>query len=126
VKIDRLDHFVLTVADPEATCAFYSRALGMRPITFGGGRKALAFGAQKINLHQAGREFEPKAARPTPGSGDFCLVTSVPMAEVIAHLEACGVTIVEGPVAKTGATGPLRSVYFRDPDLNLVEVSNPE
>jgi catechol 2,3-dioxygenase-like lactoylglutathione lyase family enzyme len=124
VKIDRLDHFVLTVADPEATCSFYSRVLGMQPITFGGGRKALAFGAQKINLHQAGREFEPKAARPTPGSGDFCLVTSVPLAEVIAHLEACDVAIIEGPVAKTGATGPLRSVYFRDPDFNLVEVSN--
>jgi catechol 2,3-dioxygenase-like lactoylglutathione lyase family enzyme len=126
VKIDRMDHLVLTVADPEATCAFYSRVLGMQPITFGGGRKALAFGAQKINLHQAGREFEPKAARPTPGSADFCLVTSVPLAEVIAHLEACGVAIIEGPVAKTGATGPLRSVYFRDPDLNLVEVSNLE
>jgi catechol 2,3-dioxygenase-like lactoylglutathione lyase family enzyme len=98
----------------------------MQPITFGGGRKALAFGAQKINLHQAGREFEPKAERPTPGSADFCLVTSVPLAEVIAHLDSCGVAIIEGPVAKTGATGPLRSVYFRDPDLNLVEVSNLE
>ena len=126
MKIDRIDHFVLTVRDPEATCEFYARVLGMHPVTFAGGRKALAFGSQKINLHQAGREFEPKAARPTPGSGDFCLVTSVPLAEVIAHLEACGVAIIEGPVAKTGATGPLRSVYFRDPDLNLVEVSNLE
>ncbi len=126
MKIDRIDHFVLTVRDPEATCAFYSRALGMHPVTFAGGRKALAFGNQKINLHQAGREFEPKAERPMPGSADFCLITSVPLAEVMAHLESCGVAIIEGPVAKTGATGPLRSVYFRDPDLNLVEVSNCE
>ena len=126
MKIDSLDHLVLTVKDIELSCAFYARVLGMEVVTFGAGRKALAFGAQKINLHQAGREFEPKAGRPTPGSGDFCLVTSVPLAEVIAHLEACGVAIVEGPVAKTGATGPLRSVYFRDPDLNLVEVSNLE
>ncbi|NJD87581.1 MAG: VOC family protein [Betaproteobacteria bacterium] len=126
MKIDRIDHFVLTVRDPEATCAFYSRVLGMHPVTFAGGRKALAFGNQKINLHQAGREFEPKAERPVPGSADFCLITSVPLAEVMAHLEACGVAIIEGPVAKTGATGPLRSVYFRDPDSNLVEVSNCE
>lgn len=126
MKIDRIDHFVLTVRDPEATCAFYSRVLGMHPVTFAGGRKALAFGNQKINLHQAGREFEPKAERPVPGSADFCLITSVPLAEVMAHLESCGVAILEGPVAKTGATGPLRSVYFRDPDLNLVEVSNCE
>ncbi len=126
MKIDRIDHFVLTVRDPEATCAFYSRALGMHPVTFAGGRKALAFGSQKINLHQAGREFEPKAERPVPGSADFCLITSVPLAEVMAHLESCGVAIIEGPVDRTGATGPLRSVYFRDPDLNLVEVSNCE
>ena len=126
MKIDRIDHFVLTVRDPEASCAFYSRVLGMHPVTFAGGRKALAFGNQKINLHQAGREFEPKAERPVPGSADFCLITSVPLAEVMAHVESCGVAIIEGPVAKTGATGPLRSVYFRDPDLNLVEVSNCE
>jgi catechol 2,3-dioxygenase-like lactoylglutathione lyase family enzyme len=124
MKIDRIDHFVLTVRDLEATCAFYSRVLGMEAVTFAGGRKALAFGSQKLNLHQAGREFEPKADRATPGSGDFCLITMVPIAEVIAHLEACGVEIIEGPVAKTGATGPIRSVYFRDPDRNLVEVSN--
>jgi catechol 2,3-dioxygenase-like lactoylglutathione lyase family enzyme len=124
MKIDRIDHFVLTVRDPEATCAFYVRVLGMHPVTFAGGRKALAFGAQKINLHQAGREFEPKAERPTPGSADFCLITAVPLAEVAEHLAACGVEVIEGPVAKTGATGPLRSLYFRDPDLNLVEVSN--
>ena len=124
MKIDRIDHFVLTVRDLDATCAFYSRVLGMEVITFAGGRKGLAFGAQKINLHLAGREFEPKAHRATPGSGDFCLITTVPLADVIAHVASCGVEIIEGPVDKTGATGALRSVYFRDPDLNLVEVSN--
>jgi catechol 2,3-dioxygenase-like lactoylglutathione lyase family enzyme len=123
MKIDRIDHIVLTVRSVDATCAFYSRVLGMDAITFAGGRKALAFGAQKINLHEAGREFEPKAHRPTPGSADFCLIAAVPLAEVIAHLAACGVAIIEGPVAKTGARGPITSVYFRDPDDNLVEVS---
>lgn len=124
MKIDRIDHFVLTVRDLEATCAFYSRALGMEVVTFAGGRKGLAFGRQKINLHVAGREFEPKAALATPGSADFCLVTEVPLEEAMAHLRACGVELIEGPVPKTGATGALRSVYFRDPDGNLVEVSN--
>ncbi len=124
MKIDRIDHFVLTVRDVDATCAFYARVLGMETVTFAGGRRALSFGSQKINLHLAGREFEPKAHRPTPGSGDFCLVTKVPLDEVIAHLESCGVAILEGPVARTGALGPIRSVYFRDPDENLVEVSN--
>src|SRR4029077_1275864 len=114
--IDRIDHVVFTVRDIEATCAFYSRVLGMSVVTFGAGRTALAFGAQKINLHLAGREFEPKADRPTPGSIDLCLITRVPLPEVIAHLDACGVPILEGPVPKTGATGPMHSVYFRDPD----------
>ncbi len=123
MKIDRIDHIVLTVRDIEATCKFYADVLGMTAVTFAGGRRAVAFGAQKINLHQAGREFEPKAQRPTPGSADFCLIAAVPLAEVIAHLAACGVAIIEGPVAKTGATGALQSVYFRDPDANLVEVS---
>ena len=126
MKIDAIDHLVLTVRDLDATCGFYSRVLGMEVATFAGGRRALAFGRQKINLHLAGREFEPKADRPTPGSGDLCLVTQVPLAEVIAHLEACGVEIIEGPVTRTGAMGPIRSVYFRDPDRNLVEVSNYE
>ena len=124
MKIDRIDHFVLTVRDVDATCEFYSRVLGMEAVTFAGGRRGLAFGAQKINLHLAGREFEPKAHRATPGSGDFCLITTVPLAEVMAHLASCGVEIIEGPVDKTGAKGPLRSVYFRDPDLNLIEVAN--
>jgi catechol 2,3-dioxygenase-like lactoylglutathione lyase family enzyme len=122
--IDRIDHFVLTVRDLAATAAFYERVLGMRLVTFGAGRKALAFGRQKINLHEAGREFEPKARAPLPGSGDFCLVTERPLDEVVHHLAACGVAIEEGPVAKTGATGPLRSLYIRDPDGNLVEISN--
>lgn len=125
MRIDSLDHLVLTVADVEASCVFYSRVLGMEVVTFGAGRKALAFGMQKINLHQAGREFEPKAQRPTPGSADLCFLTSVPLPQVQAHLAATGVTITEGPVQRTGAQGPILSVYFRDPDLNLIEVSNP-
>jgi catechol 2,3-dioxygenase-like lactoylglutathione lyase family enzyme len=124
VQIDSLDHLVLTVADVDASCAFYQRVLGMEVVTFGQGRKALAFGAQKINLHPTGREFEPKAQRPTPGSADLCFLTSVPLAQVQAHLAACGVTVTEGPVQRTGAQGPILSVYFRDPDLNLIEVSN--
>ena len=124
MKIDSVDHLVLTVKDIEATCAFYDKVLGMQVVIFGGGRKALAFGSQKINLHQQGKEFEPKAHRPTPGSGDLCLITSVSLPEVIAHLEACGVDLIEGPVKRTGAVGTLLSVYFRDPDLNLIEVSN--
>jgi catechol 2,3-dioxygenase-like lactoylglutathione lyase family enzyme len=125
VKIDRLDHLVLTVADVEATVAFYQRTLGMTAVSFGEGRRALAFGAQKINLHPYVREFEPKAARPTPGSADLCFLTETPLAEVQAHLAACGVDILEGPVRRTGATGPILSVYFRDPDGNLIEVANP-
>lgn len=124
MRIDSLDHLVLTVADVAASCAFYQRVLGMEVVTFGAGRKALAFGAQKINLHQSGREFEPKARRPTPGSADLCFLTSVPLAQVQAHLTACGVAVSEGPVQRTGAQGPILSVYFRDPDLNLIEVSN--
>ena len=124
MKIDAIDHLVLTVKDIDTTCAFYGNALGMQVVIFGDGRKALAFGSQKINLHQQGKEFEPKALRPTPGSGDFCLITSVALPEVIAHLEACGVDLIDGPVKRSGATGTLLSVYFCDPDLNLIEVSN--
>ena len=124
MQIDHLDHLVLTVADVDATLDFYTRVLGMQLVTFGEGRKALAFGNQKINLHQAGREFEPKAERPTPGSAVLCFIVATPLDEVIAHLEAHRVAIVEGPVKRTGATGPIRSVYLRDPDLNLIELSN--
>lgn len=125
MKVDRLDHLVLTVADVEASVAFYERVLGMRAVTFAGGRRALAFGAQKINLHPHGREFEPKAARPAPGSADLCFLTEEPLDAVQAHLAACGVTVIEGPVRRTGASGPILSVYFRDPDGNLIEVANP-
>ncbi len=125
ISIDRIDHVVLTVRDLKATCDFYSRVLGMRVVSFEGGqRTALHFGRHKINLHLEGREFEPKAARPTPGSADLCFITTTPVADVLAHLRACRVEIIEGPVPKEGATGPLTSVYFRDPDGNLIEVSN--
>jgi catechol 2,3-dioxygenase-like lactoylglutathione lyase family enzyme len=124
MKIDRLDHLVLTVRDIEATCEFYTRVLGMTVETFGQGRKALRFGQQKINLHQLGQEFEPKARQPTPGSGDLCFITSTPLEQVIDHLRSRGVEIIEGPVPRTGATGPILSVYFRDPDNNLLEIAN--
>lgn len=121
--IDRIDHIVLTVKSIEATVAFYSGLLGMEVVTFGEGRRALVFGRQKINLHEAGREFEPKADRPTPGSADFCLIADRPLAEVVEHLRAGGVELDPDPLPRTGATGPIRSVYFRDPDQNLIEVS---
>ena len=124
MEIDRIDHIVLTVSDVERTCEFYERVLGMRAVTFGDGRRALAFGGQKINLHQAGREFEPKAAYPTPGSADLCLVTRGGLETVSSHLEDCGVEVAHGPVEKEGAIGTMRSVYLRDPDGNLIEVSS--
>jgi catechol 2,3-dioxygenase-like lactoylglutathione lyase family enzyme len=123
VKVDSLDHIVLTVNDINATCAFYSSVLGMKIVSFAGGRKALSFGSQKINLHEHGKEFKPKAQRPTPGSADLCFITSVPMADVMSHLGDHGVEIVEGPVQRTGAQGPIMSVYLRDPDSNLIEIS---
>lgn len=129
VEIDHLDHLVLTVQDINRTCTFYTTVLGMKVITFTGGRKALQFGnptvaIQKINLHQAGAEFEPKAAQPTPGSTDVCFITQTPLSDVIAHLHVCQVEIEQGPVERTGATGPIMSVYFRDPDGNLIEIAN--
>ena len=123
MKIERLDHWVLTARDIDATAAFYERVLGMRPITFGNGRRALVFGEQKINLHPAQAPLRPHAAQPTPGSADLCLITRAPIGEVIAELESAGVAIEEGPVPRTGALGPITSVYFRDPDGNLIEVS---
>ena len=122
--ITSIDHFVLTCADVDATIDFYVRVLGMTAESFGAGRRALSFGNQKINLHQAGAEFEPKARVATPGSGDFCLLSDLPVAEIAAHLAAEGVEVIEGPVEKIGAAGALLSIYFRDPDGNLVEVSN--
>ncbi|TGQ11932.1 MULTISPECIES: VOC family protein [unclassified Mesorhizobium] len=118
-----IDHFVLTVRSVEATCDFYQRVLGMKRLDEPNRPTALVFGSQKINLHEAGRTFEPKAKAPTPGSGDFCLVAAVPLAEVQASLVANGVAIEVGPVERTGARGAMMSVYFRDPDDNLVEVS---
>ena len=123
MRIDRLDHLVLTVADLDATVAFYTRVLGMEAVTFGAGRTALAFGRSKINLHRAGHEFEPKALRPTPGSADLCLIAAGPLDQVIEDLAAHGIPVEEGPVERTGATGPILSVYFRDPDQNLIEIS---
>ena len=124
MKIDRLDHLVLTVADIERTCAFYSGILGFEVLRFGEGRVALGFGNQKINLHQTGKEFEPKALRPTAGSGDLCFIAATPVDEVIRELNAAGVAIEEGPVERTGAIGRIRSIYLRDPDHNLLEISN--
>ncbi|HEX2804837.1 MAG TPA: VOC family protein [Kineosporiaceae bacterium] len=124
MRIDRLDHLVLTVADIDAAVEFYTLVLGMTAVTFGEGRTALAFGRSKINLHRAGNEFEPKALRPTPGSADLCLIAVGSLDQVIEDLTAHGVPIEEGPVQRTGATGSLLSVYFRDPDQNLIEVSS--
>ena len=124
MRIDRLDHLVLTVASIEAAAEFYTRVLGMGVVTFGAGRTALAFGTSKINLHEAGKEFEPKARRPTPGSADLCLIVEDGITEVMAELAAAGVDTEEGPVPRTGATGPITSCYLRDPDQNLIELSN--
>ena len=126
MQIDSLDHLVLTVADIARTCDFYSRVLGMKVVTFREDRKALQFGCQKINLHQQGKEFEPKASTPQPGSADLCFLTSTPLDACASHLAQEGVKIEEGPVERTGATGPILSLYFRDPDGNLIEVSNPK
>ena len=123
MKIDSLDHLVLTVADIERACVFYEAVLGMAHIE-ADGRHALTFGSQKINLHQADHTFEPKAQHPTPGSADLCFLTAIPIPDVITHLARCDVPLVEGPVARTGAGGPLLSVYVRDHDGNLVEISN--
>ncbi|PTW51927.1 MULTISPECIES: VOC family protein [Rhodovulum] len=123
--ISALDHLVLTTADEEACLAFYVEGLGLRLETFGAGRKALCFGRQKINIHVKGHEFEPKAHLPVPGALDLCFLADRPLDDVIAALAARGLRPVEGPVARTGATGPIRSIYLRDPDLNLIEISEP-
>ena len=124
MQINHLDHLVLTVQDIHTTCEFYERVLGMQVVTFEEGRKALQFGNQKINLHQRGKEIDPKAQHPTPGSADLCFLTSMPLEHVLAHLQSCGVSLLLGPVEQTGATTSLVSLYFRDPDGNLLEVSN--
>lgn len=124
MQISHLDHLVLTVRDIPRSLDFYSRVLGMQPVVFGQGRHALSFGQQKINLHQAGAEFEPKATHPLPGSADVCFIVNDRLDIVIEELHAQGVKILEGPVMRTGARGPIRSIYLLDPDLNLIELSN--
>ncbi|XP_049499758.1 glyoxalase domain-containing protein 5 [Panthera uncia] len=122
--IHRLDHIVMTVKSIKDTTMFYSKILGMEVTTFKSDQKALCFGDQKFNLHEVGKEFEPKAAHPVPGSLDICLITEVPLEEMVQHLKVCDVPIEEGPVPRTGVKGPIMSIYFRDPDRNLTEVSN--
>ena len=124
MRIERLDHLVLTVRDIPTTIAFYRDVLGMAPVRFGDARWAVAFGSQKLNLHQADRPLDPNARHATPGSADLCPLTATPLAEVMAELAAHGVAIVLGPVPRQGATGPLESVYVYDPDENLIEIAN--
>ena len=124
VEVTSLDHLVLTVADVERTVEFYQKVLGLTPITFGAGRRALGFGNSKINLHQLGAEIAPHAAAPTCGSADLCFVTTTPPAETLERLAACAVPVEQGPVPRTGALGPIISVYFRDPDGNLIELGH--
>ncbi len=124
MEVTRIDHLVLTVKDIDETVLFYQKVLGMKKVVFGQDRVALAFGQQKINLHALGREFEPKAENPTPGSADVCLITPVPMEEAMAHVRNVGVEILQGPVERTGARAKLLSFYFRDPSGNLIEVAN--
>ncbi|EBZ8418604.1 VOC family protein [Salmonella enterica subsp. enterica serovar Stanley] len=121
--IDRIDHLVLTVSDISTTIRFYEEVLGFSAVTFKQNRKALIFGAQKINLHQQEMEFEPKASRPTPGSADLCFITSTPINDVVSEILQAGISIVEGLVERTGATGEIMSIYIRDPDGNLIEIS---
>jgi catechol 2,3-dioxygenase-like lactoylglutathione lyase family enzyme len=123
IKIVQLDHLVLTVADINRTNEFYQRVLGMKPKQTNE-RRSLHFGTQKINLHALGHEFEPKAEHPTPGSADLCLISETPMAQILEHLKQLNINVIEGPVRRTGAQGALLSVYFRDPDRNLIEVAN--
>lgn len=125
-SLDAIDHLVLTVADIAATETFYARVLGVSAITFGQGRHALQIGQQKINLHLAGKEFEPKASRPTPGAADLCFLSATPLASWLSHLASCGVEVIEGPVMRTGAKGAIESIYIRDPDGNLIEIANQQ
>ena len=124
MRVNRLDHLVLTVASIDATVSFYTRVLGMTAVTFGAGRTAMTFGTSKINFHQAGREFEPKARHPTPGSADVCFIVDDDIRELVTALTGAGVVIEEGPVERTGATGPILSCYLRYPDQNLIELRN--
>ena len=124
MKINSIDHIVLTVKDIANTVKFYESVLGMQRIEFQEGRVALSFGHQKINLHELGREFKPKAETVTPGSADICFIVDTPISEALTELHRKNVAVIEGPVKRTGANGPIISVYLRDPDNNLIEISN--
>lgn len=124
MEVNKIDHLVLTVQDIGETLEFYQKVLGMEHVVFGEGRVALKFGNHKLNLHEAGNEYEPKALHPVPGSVDLCLITQTPLNDAIQHIESCGVVIIQGPVIRTGACGSLSSIYFRDPSGNLIEVAN--
>ncbi|WP_142529105.1 VOC family protein [Pedobacter westerhofensis] len=124
MQINHIDHLVLTVKDPDATIAFYRDVMGMRADTFQEGRQALFFGNQKINLHQLGHEIEPKAHSATPGSADLCFISSTPISEIEIELKQKNIAVISSNVTRTGACGKIKSIYFRDPDLNLIEVSN--
>lgn len=128
MQIERIDHLVLTVQDINASCAFYTKVLGMKAVAFQGGRQDVAFGNQKINFHESGKEFEPKALRPIPGSADLCFIVRDSLTKIMRHLDICAVKIIEGPVVRIGAMGPMTSIYIRDPDQNLIEIAvyNPE
>jgi len=123
VRVASLDHLVLTVQDIPRAIKFYVEVLGMQEVTFGDNRKALAYGQQKINLHKFGEEFEPKAAAPLPGSADLCFIINVELEEFIEHLNENNIEILKGPIPRTGALGAINSVYIRDPDQNLIELS---
>lgn len=123
MQVESLDHLVLTVADVEASAIFYGRVLGMQRVVFGAGRVALQFGRQKINLHPAAAPLPPHALRPTPGSADLCFVTDAALNDWMAHLGASNVALEAAPVPRTGALGPMHSIYFRDPDGNLIEIA---
>jgi catechol 2,3-dioxygenase-like lactoylglutathione lyase family enzyme len=124
INVTHLDHLVLTVANIDVTCGFYERVMGMKRAMFGAGRVALHFGNQKINLHAADNLPDPNVKHPTRGSADLCFITTTPIGDVVAHLEACGVRVIEGPGLRSGARANLTSVYFYDPDENLIEVAN--
>ena len=123
MQLERIDHLVLTVHNIKVSCDFYTKVLGMKVVAFQGGRQAVIFGNQKINFHESGKEFDPKALRPTPGSADLCFVARDSLSEIKNHLEDCGVNIIEGPVERTGAMGAMASIYIRDPDQNLIEIA---
>ena len=124
MRVEALDHLVLTVADVEASTIFYSRVLGMQKVIFGAGRVAMQFGRQKINLHPANAPLQPHALRPIAGSADLCFVSDIGLPDWIRHLSLCNVALEAGPIERTGALGPMTSIYFRDLDGNLIEIAH--